>query len=61
MLTIFMIAVAVLVLLFVMMSVKIVHQGFRYTIEHFGRFVRVAQPASTSSRPSSTGSGTRST
>src|SRR3989337_2220124 len=27
-----------------MMSVKIVHQGFRYTIEHFGRFVRVAQP-----------------
>jgi regulator of protease activity HflC (stomatin/prohibitin superfamily) len=27
-----------------MMSVKIVHQGYRYTIEHFGRFVRVAQP-----------------
>jgi regulator of protease activity HflC (stomatin/prohibitin superfamily) len=44
MLTIFMLTVAVLVLLFVMMSVKIVHQGYRYTIEHFGRFVRVAQP-----------------
>src|SRR6476659_797483 len=44
MLTGFMAAVAVLVLLFVMMGVKIVHQGFRYTIEHFGRFVRVAEP-----------------
>ena len=44
MLTTVMIAIAVLVLLFVMMSVKIVHQGFRYTIEHFGRFVRVAEP-----------------
>jgi len=44
MLTTFLIAIAVLVLLFVMMSVKIVHQGYRYTIEHFGRFVRVAQP-----------------
>ena len=44
MLTTFMTAVAVLVLLFVMMGVKIVHQGYRYTIEHFGRFVRVAQP-----------------
>ena len=44
MLTIFMTAVAVLVLLFVMMGVKIVRQGYRYTIEHFGRFVRVAEP-----------------
>ena len=44
MLTTFMTAIAVLALLFVMMSVKIVHQGYRYTIEHFGRFVRVAQP-----------------
>ena len=44
MLTYFMIAVAVLALLFVMMGVKIVRQGYRYTIEHFGRFVRVAQP-----------------
>ncbi|HVL78406.1 MAG TPA: SPFH domain-containing protein [Sphingomicrobium sp.] len=44
MLTYFMIAIAVLALLFVMMGVKIVHQGHRYTVEHFGRFVRVAQP-----------------
>jgi regulator of protease activity HflC (stomatin/prohibitin superfamily) len=44
MLTSFMIAIAVLALLFVMMSVKIVHQGYRYTLEHFGRFVRVAEP-----------------
>ena len=44
MLPTFMTAIAVLALLFVMMSVKIVHQGYRYTIEHFGRFVRVAQP-----------------
>ena len=44
MLTIFMAAIAFLALLFVMMSVKIVHQGYRYTLEHFGRFVRVADP-----------------
>ena len=44
MLTIFMAAVAVLALLYVMMGVKIVRQGYRYTIEHFGRFVRVADP-----------------
>ena len=44
MLTTFMIAVAVLAFLYVMLGVKIVHQGYRYTIEHFGRFVRVAQP-----------------
>ena len=44
MLTIFMTAVAVLALLFVMMGVKIVRQGYRYTIEHFGRFIRVAEP-----------------
>ena len=44
MLTTFMTAVAVLALLYVMIGVKIVHQGYRYTIEHFGRFVRVAQP-----------------
>ena len=44
MLTTLMGAIAVLALLFVMMSVKIVHQGYRYTIEHFGRFTRVAEP-----------------
>jgi regulator of protease activity HflC (stomatin/prohibitin superfamily) len=44
MLETFLLFVALLVLLFVMMSIKIVHQGHRYTIEHFGRFVRVADP-----------------
>ena len=44
MLTTFMTAVAVLVLFYVMTGVKIVRQGYRYTIEHFGRFVRVAEP-----------------
>ena len=44
MLEYFLITVAVLVLIVVMMSVKIVSQGYRYTLEHFGRFVRVAEP-----------------
>jgi len=44
MLTIFMVAVAVLVLVYVMLGVTIVRQGYRYTVEHFGRFVRVADP-----------------
>ncbi len=33
-----------LVLLYLFASIKIVRQGYHYTIEHFGRFVRVAQP-----------------
>ena len=41
---IFLIAIVVLVLFYVMTGVKIVHQGFRYTIEHFGRFTRAAEP-----------------
>jgi regulator of protease activity HflC (stomatin/prohibitin superfamily) len=44
MLTTFMTAIAVLAFVFVLMGVKIVRQGHRYTIEHFGRFVRVAEP-----------------
>jgi regulator of protease activity HflC (stomatin/prohibitin superfamily) len=44
MLTTFTLVLAALVVLYAMMSIKIVHQGFRYTIEHFGRFVRVAEP-----------------
>ena len=40
----FLIALAVLVVIVIMMSVKIVSQGYRYTIERFGRFVRVAFP-----------------
>lgn len=44
MLTTLMMALAVLALLYVMTGVKIVRQGYQYTIEHFGRFVRVASP-----------------
>jgi regulator of protease activity HflC (stomatin/prohibitin superfamily) len=44
MLTTVMIAIAVLIALYIMIAVTIVRQGYRYTIEHFGRFVRVAQP-----------------
>src|SRR3990170_2816711 len=44
MLETFLIAIAVLVVIVIMMSVKIVSQGYRYTIERFGRFVRVAEP-----------------
>jgi regulator of protease activity HflC (stomatin/prohibitin superfamily) len=44
MLSIFMTALAVLAFFYVMFGVKIVRQGYRYTIEHFGRFVRVAEP-----------------
>ena len=40
----FLVGLSVFVLLLVMMSVKIVRQGYRYTIERFGRFVRVAEP-----------------
>jgi regulator of protease activity HflC (stomatin/prohibitin superfamily) len=40
----FLTGVIVLVLIVVMMSVKIVRQGHRYTIERFGKFVRVAEP-----------------
>ncbi len=44
MLITFLLFVAALVIMFTFASIKIVHQGFRYTIEHFGRFVRVAEP-----------------
>ena len=40
-------------------SIKIVRQGYQYTIEHFGRFTTTARPASTSSPPSSTASAAR--
>ena len=42
--SILLVAIVVLVLVYVMTGVKIVHQGYRYTIEHFGRFVRAAEP-----------------
>ena len=33
-----------IVLVYLMTSIKIVHQGYHYTIEHFGRFTTVAKP-----------------
>ena len=36
--------VVLLVIMFLMSSIKIVRQGYHYTIEHFGRFTAVAQP-----------------
>jgi regulator of protease activity HflC (stomatin/prohibitin superfamily) len=33
-----------LVIIFLMSGIKIVHQGYQYTIEHFGRFTAVARP-----------------
>src|ERR1700754_3455999 len=42
--TLFLGAMLVLVALYFLSSVKIVTQGYQYTIEHFGRFTRVATP-----------------
>lgn len=38
------IVVALLVVLFLLSGIKIVRQGYHYTIEHFGRFTAVARP-----------------
>ena len=45
-----------LVLFYLMTSIKIVRQGYQYTIEHFGRYTATLPRASISIRPSSTGS-----
>lgn len=37
-------AFVILALIFVFTGIKIVRQGFHYTIEHFGRFTTVARP-----------------
>jgi regulator of protease activity HflC (stomatin/prohibitin superfamily) len=42
--TVFLGALLVLVVMYFLSSVKIVTQGYQYTIEHFGRFTRVATP-----------------
>jgi regulator of protease activity HflC (stomatin/prohibitin superfamily) len=36
--------VALLAIIFVMMSIKVVKQGYQYTIERFGRYTMTAQP-----------------
>ncbi|WP_066651112.1 MULTISPECIES: SPFH domain-containing protein [Sphingomonas] len=38
------VALLVLVIMFLVASLKMVRQGFEYTIEHFGRFTTVARP-----------------
>ena len=43
-LTIFLGAILVLVFLYFFSSIKIVTQGYQYTIEYFGRFTTVARP-----------------
>jgi regulator of protease activity HflC (stomatin/prohibitin superfamily) len=40
----FAVAAVVLVIFYLFASVKIVRQGYRYTIERFGQFTQVAQP-----------------
>jgi regulator of protease activity HflC (stomatin/prohibitin superfamily) len=39
--------IAVLAVLYVLMGVKMVRQGYQYTIERFGKFTKVAQPGLT--------------
>jgi regulator of protease activity HflC (stomatin/prohibitin superfamily) len=39
-----MLFLVLLVVLFLMSGIKIVRQGYQYTIEHFGRFTAVARP-----------------
>jgi len=36
-----------IVLIYIMMSIKVVRQGYQYTIERFGKFTTVAQPGLT--------------
>ena len=44
MLTFIISLLVILVVLFLMSGIKIVRQGYHYTIEHFGRFTTVAHP-----------------
>jgi regulator of protease activity HflC (stomatin/prohibitin superfamily) len=43
----FLIALLVLVVIFVMMGVRVVRQGYNYTIERFGRYTHTAEPGLT--------------
>jgi len=51
--------VVVLTFLYLFSGVKVVRQGYQYTIEYFGRFTTVANPASIITRPSSIASAAR--
>jgi len=44
---IFVIVIAVLAIVYVVMGVKMVRQGYQYTVERFGKFTYVAQPGLT--------------
>ena len=37
-------AIALLVIFYLAASIKVVRQGYQYTIERFGRFTEVARP-----------------
>ena len=50
---------AVVVAMYLLVSVKVVRQGYQYTIEHFGKFTTVARPGFNFVPPSSTASGAR--
>lgn len=54
MLTTFALTVTGLVLFYLAVSVKVVRQGYQYTIERFGRFTEVAKPGLNFYLPSST-------
>ncbi|MHA6720474.1 SPFH domain-containing protein [Sphingomonas sp. RS6] len=42
--SVFLVALAVLIFVYVLSSIKIVTQGYHFTVEHFGRFTAVATP-----------------
>src|SRR3954452_2741408 len=39
--------VAVVVLIYILSAIKVVRQGYQYTVERFGKFTYVAQPGLT--------------
>jgi regulator of protease activity HflC (stomatin/prohibitin superfamily) len=41
------IVIVVLAIVYILMAIKMVRQGFQYTIERFGKFTKVAQPGLT--------------
>lgn len=55
----FLIALIVVVVVFLMMGVRVVRQGYVYTVERLASSRSPQDPACTSSSPSSTGSARR--
>ncbi len=54
-------ALVFVMLVFLMMGVRVVRQGYVYTIERFGKFTLAAEPGLHLLVPCSTASGRRST